>query len=148
MRPGFKLYFDAGPTLAQEYGHGLFGMIIFVAERHVQEDGDESELRMAGLMNALQHPEAAPMPLLTSKTLSQSPGPQLTSVASDPSSAQPSATGVSNSAAAQRNVLTLASAGEPMPQTGNSRTILDMLDGLFGGLTNGQNDVLGSSGCK
>jgi uncharacterized protein (TIGR03118 family) len=117
-----QLYFDAGPTLAQQFGQGLFGRII-----------------AAG--STLQDPGPAKMPLLLIESLSQSGAPQGASLTSYPSSLQPVASDLGSSVPDPETVQTLPSANQPNLQTGKGQAITDLLDGLFAELANGANDL-------
>jgi uncharacterized protein (TIGR03118 family) len=138
-----QLYFDAGPTLEHQVGQGLFGRIIAAGQRDGQGRSGASAAGMAGAVSTMQGPGPAEMPLLLIESLSRSAGPQDTSVASHPSNLQPAASDVSNSVPDPETVQTRALAGEPIVQTGKSRTRTDVLDGLFVGLAKGQDDGLG-----
>jgi uncharacterized protein (TIGR03118 family) len=138
-----QLYFDAGPTLERNVGQGLFGRIIAAGRGDGRGSSAEGAADVAGLVSTMQGPGPAPMPLLLIESLSQSTRPQGISVDSHTSSSQPAASNVSNSVTAMQTAPTLASAGEPILQTGNSETVTDALDGLFVGLAIGQDDVPG-----
>jgi uncharacterized protein (TIGR03118 family) len=125
-----QLYFDAGPTLAQAFGNGLFGRIIAAGQGDGRGSNSDSAAGMAGLVSMMQGPGLGQLPLLRLESLSPSAGPQGTGVASPGSSRQPTA--------ARRAV--------PIPQTGNSEAATDVLDGLFVDLGIGQDDVPGEFG--
>jgi hypothetical protein len=118
--------------------------VIVRADPHDDAPGRTNQLYFdARPMNALQGPGPAPMPPLPIESMSQSAGPQGTSVASDPSTLPPATLGVSSSVTAPPTVLPLASVGEPILQTGNSEAVTDGLDGRLVGLAVGQDDVPG-----
>jgi uncharacterized protein (TIGR03118 family) len=133
-----QLYFDAGPTLEQSVGLGLFGRIIAAGVGDGAERSADSSASMAALMAMLPGSGPASAPLQMSGTLSQSGGPQSTSVAS-----QPVAPNVNSPFTPQQTVPILASAAEPILQNGESQIVTHVFDALFVGLTTGQDDVLG-----
>lgn len=133
-----QLYFDAGPSLAQEFGQGLFGRIIVAGQGDGPDRSADSAAGIAGPVSTLQGSGLASMPLLVIGSLFQSGGPQGISVAS-----QPAAVDVSSSVPAPQAGPTLALAEEPILQTGNSQTTTDVLDTLFVALATGQDAVLG-----
>jgi uncharacterized protein (TIGR03118 family) len=138
-----QLYFDAGPTLEERTGLGLFGRIIAAG----QDDGPSSIANSAaalpGPANLMQFPGPAPIPLLRIDSSSRSLGSQDTSVASQSSSLQPAASVVSNSVIVQKTVTSPDPFGQPILHTGISQPSTDLLDGPIGDLVNGQEDVLG-----
>jgi hypothetical protein len=138
-----QLYFDAGPSLEQGTGHGLFGRIIAAGEDDGRANTAISEAGLPGLASMMQVPGPAPIPLLLIDSFSQSTGSQATSVAGQSSSLQLAASSVSNSITVQKTVTNPDSVGQIVPHTGNSQPITDVLDGPMGGLANGQEDVLG-----
>lgn len=135
-----QLYFDAGPTLEQSVGLGLFGRIIVAGQGDGADRSADSATGMAALMAILPGSGPASPPLLMSGSLSQSGGPQSTSVAS-----QPVAPNLNTPLTAQHSLPILVSAAKPILQAANGESITDLLDGLFAGLANGREDVLGKS---
>jgi uncharacterized protein (TIGR03118 family) len=137
-----QLYFVAGPSLEHNTGQGLFGRIIAAGEGDGPGSSAGSAAGMAVPVSATQGPGLAQTPLLLIEGLTASAGPQDTSVAGQASGLQPAASDLSTSVPAPQSVPTLASAGEPILQTGNNQTTTDLLDGLFVGLGNGEVDGL------
>ena len=144
-----QLYFDAGPTLEQSVGLGLFGRIIAAGQTgerggvSIPSSPDAvSAAGIAGPVSATQGPALAPMSPALIESLSQGTGPQVTNSAGHSSSLQPVASDVSDSVPAPQSVPALALAGVPILQTGNSQTTTDVPDGLFVGLGNGEGNVL------
>jgi hypothetical protein len=152
-----QLYFDAGPSLEQGTGHGLFGRIIAAGQGDGPGSSADSAASVAGPlstapgpaqttlargqgpMSTVQVPLAqTPLPLIDDAPLNADP--QGTSVASQPSGLQPTAADVTRSSGGAQTASRSTSAVKPILQTGNTETIDDVLDGLTVGLANGPDE--------
>jgi uncharacterized protein (TIGR03118 family) len=136
-----QLYFDAGPSLEQNFGHGLFGRIIAAGQGDGHGSSVESAAGMAGLVSMMQGPGPAQMAAPQTEGLSQSGGSHGASVASEPSSLQPPASDASHSRSRPNIVSNSASGLMAALQTGNRDTIDEVLAGLLLGNANGPDDV-------
>jgi uncharacterized protein (TIGR03118 family) len=136
-----QLYFDAGPSLEQGTGHGLFGRIIAAGQADGQDSSVESAAGMAGLASVMQGPGPAQMPASQSEG-SQSGGSQGTSVASQSSSLQPLALGVGKSGVGPKIVSNGAAGVSPILHRRNSETTDDVLAGLVVRIANRPDDLL------
>ncbi len=134
-----QLYFDAGPSLEVNTGHGLFGRIIAAGQGDGQGSSVESAAGMAGLASMMQGPEPVQMPAPQTEG-SQGGGSQGTSVASQPSSLQPPASDAGHSRSGP-NIVSNTSGLRPALQTGNGDTIDDVFAGLLLRNANGPDDV-------
>jgi len=137
-----QLYFVAGPSLEQNFGHGLFGRIIAAGEGDGRASSADSGAGMAGLVSTTQGTEPAQIALLL-VALSPSGASQSTSTTNDASGLQTPANNASNPVTAQQTLPNAALASEPIQQNGNSRPTTDVLDSLFAGFTNGKDDEVG-----
>jgi hypothetical protein len=140
-----QLYFDAGPTLEERTGLGLFGRIIAAGEGDGRAGSANSGAGMAGPVGTTQGTGPAQTALFLG-ALSPSGGPQGTSTATGASGLQAPATDANTSVTAQQTLPNAASASEPILQSGNSRPTTDVLDGIFVGLAKRQDDDLGQLG--
>jgi hypothetical protein len=124
-----QLYFDAGPTLEESTGLGLFGRIIAAGNGDGPGSGSVTVADTAALANMTPGTEAAQMPGPQSPTLSQSSGSQVTGVAGQPNSLQPPVSDATNSSSSPQMVSNNTPGMKQFLQTGDNAAKKDVLDG-------------------
>ena len=137
-----QLYFDAGPTLEQSVGLGLFGRIIAAGQENGPGSVNLSPAAAEGLVSTMQAPGPAQMPLPQTESVSQSGGSQGTGVTSQPSSMQPPASDAANSSSGAQTVSNSSPGVKQILHTGDNETIEDVLNGPVLGVANGSDDAL------
>ena len=137
-----QLFFDAGPTLEESTGLGLFGRIIVAGEGDGPSSIALGPAAIAGPMTTMQA-SGPQMPLLVIESLPLSASQQGTSVATHSSSLPAVPPDVSKSTNSDQALPTHTSVSGPIRHTGNSQTKTNVLDVLAVGLENAQDEMLG-----
>jgi len=132
-----QLYFDAGPSLEVNTGHGLFGRIIAAGEGDGPGSGSVTAADTAALANMTPGTGPTQMPGPNSRNPSPSSGSQVTGVAGQPNSLQPPVSDTANSSSGPQIVSNGTPGLKQILQPGDNDTKEDVLDGPAVGLANG-----------
>jgi hypothetical protein len=136
-----QLFFDAGPTLEESTGLGLFGRIIAAGEGDGPGSVNLSPVAAEGPVSTTHAAGPAQTQLFLIGSVPQDAIPQGTRVAGFFSSIRSAPSDLSSPVTAQPTAPTLVSAEEQILRADNSQTISDALDGVFVALASKRDDV-------